>query len=58
MIIAIVVYRIKRYCASWRETLAEKLESLGYKLSRVDADVWMKRDFKPNGDPYHKYMLC
>ena len=31
---------------------------IGYKLSEVDADVWMKWDFKPNGDPYYKYMLC
>ena len=32
--------------------------STGYKSSKVDAEVWMKRDFKPNGDPYYKYMLC
>ena len=32
--------------------------SLGYKSSEVDSDVWMKRDFKPNVDPYYKYILC
>ena len=31
---------------------------LGYKSSEADADIWMKRDFKPNGDPYYNYMLC
>ena len=31
---------------------------LGYKSSEADADVWMKRDFNPNGYPYYKYMLC
>ena len=31
--------------------------SLGYKSSEAYADVWMKQDFKPNGDPYYKYML-
>ena len=30
----------------------------GYKSSKADADVWRKRDFKPNGDPCYKYMLC
>ena len=30
----------------------------GYKLSDADDDVWMRRDFKPNGDPYYKYMKC
>ena len=38
--------------------LAEILMSLGYKSSKADADVWMKRDFKPNVDPYYKYILC
>ena len=27
-------------------------------MSSEDADVWIKRDFKPNGDPYYKYTLC
>ena len=31
---------------------------LGYKSSEEDSDVCMKRDFKSNGDPYYKYMLC
>ena len=31
--------------------------SLGYKYFEVDSDVWTKRDFKPNGDLYYKYML-
>ena len=28
------------------------------KSSEADADVWMKRDFNPNGDLYYKYMIC
>ena len=32
--------------------------SLGYKSSASDADAWMKKYFKPNVDPYYKYMLC
>ena len=51
-------YGLKRYSATWREKLAETLKSLGYKSSETDADVWMKRDLNPNGDPYYKYILC
>ena len=41
-----------------RTKLAETLMFIGYKPSEVDADIWMKRDFKPNEDPYYKYMIC
>ena len=58
MIIARVIYGLKISGAAWRAKIAEKLMSLGYKSSEADADVWMKLDFKPNGDLYYKYMLC
>ena len=58
MIIARALYGLKSSGASWRTKIAETLMSLGYKSSEEDADVWMKRYFKPNGDPYYKYMLC
>ena len=58
MIMSRALYGIKRYGAAWRAKLAETLMSLGYKSSKTDADVWMKQDFKPNGDPYYKYMVC
>ena len=32
--------------------------SLGYKSPEADDDVWMKWEFKPNGDQYYNYMLC
>ena len=38
--------------------LVETLNSLESQSSEVDADVWMKEDFKKIGDPYYKYMLC
>ena len=58
MIISRVIYGLKSSSAAWRGEIAETLVSLGYKSSEVDADVCMNRDFKPNGDPYYKYMLC
>ena len=58
MIIARTIYGLKSSGSVWRSKLAETCMLLGYKSSEADADVWMKRDFKPNGDPYYKYMLC
>ena len=58
MIKARALYGLKSSGAAWREKLAENLTSLRYKLSKDIADVWMNREFNPNGDPYYKYMLC
>ena len=57
MIISGSLYGLKSSGAARREKLAENLMSTGYKSSEADADVCMKQDFKPNGDPYYKYML-
>ena len=57
-IISRALYGLKSYGAVWWEKLEEKLMLLGYKSSEADGDVWMKRDFKPNGEPYYKYMIC
>ena len=58
MIIATVICCLKRSGDERREKLAETLMSLGYKLSKADADVCMKQYSKPNGYPYYKNMLC
>ena len=58
MIIAIAIYCIKISSAAWRKQLGVTLMSLGYKSCKEDADVWMKRDFNPNGHPYYKYKIC
>ena len=58
MVVARSIYVLKSSDAAWRKKLAETLMLLGYKSSKVDVDVWMRRDFKPNEYPYYKYMLC
>ena len=58
MIITTALYGLKRSGAAWRGKLAETLMLLRYKSSEADADVCMNQEFKPNGDPYYKYMLC
>ena len=57
MIISRALYGLKSSSAACRTKLAETLMSLGYKSSEEDADVWMKRDFKPKGHPYYKYII-
>ena len=58
MIITKALYGRKSYGAAWKVKLAETLMPIRYKSYEADADVWMKRDFKLNGYPYYKYMLC
>ena len=57
MMIARAIYGNKSSGDAWRGKLAETLISVGYKSSETDTDVWMKRDFKPNGYPYYKYII-
>ena len=58
MIIERAIYGLKSSGDAWRSKIAGTLMLLGYKSSEADADVWMKRDFRPNGDPYYNYMIC
>ena len=58
MIIVRALYGLKSSGDVWSTKLAETLMALRYKLSEAGADVWMKQDFKPNGDAYYKHMLC
>ena len=58
IIIARSPYGIKSYGATWRGKLAEILMLLGYKSSEVGTGLYMKQYFKPNVDPYYKYIIC
>ena len=58
MITARALSVLKISGAAWKGKLSETLMSLGQKSFDSDADVWMKQNFNPNGDPYYKYMLC
>ena len=37
--------------------LAEKLNSVGYRSTESDPDVWIKRETTENSTAYYKYML-
>lgn len=57
MIIARALYGLKSSGAAWRSKLAETLRAMHYFPSEADPDVWLKKDVKPDGTPYWKYML-
>ena len=43
--------------ADWRSNLAETLNSMGYRYTESDPNVWIKRTTADNGTAYYKYML-
>ena len=53
-IIAIALYGLKSSGSAWRTKIAETLISLGYKSYEEYADVWTKRELKPNRYLYYK----
>ena len=58
MIIERSIYVLNSNRDTCRGKLVETLMSIGYKASEADADVWMKRYFKPNGNPKYNFVLC
>ena len=57
-IVVQALYGLKGAVASFRAFLAEKLESMGFKSSIGDPDVWLRADLKPDGEKYYEYILC
>jgi len=57
MLIVRALYSLKTSGASWRSTFAQKWIEMGYKATRVDPDVWLRADVKPNGLHYYKMLL-
>ena len=41
----------------WGAKLEEKLNSIGYRSTKSDPDVWIKRERTENVTAYYKYML-
>jgi len=57
MIIARALYGLNSSGVAWRSTLAQTMETLGYRPTQADPDVWIKNATKQNGEPYYKLML-
>ena len=57
MLVKEVSYRFKGYGAAFRERLTETLDTIGYKPSYADPDVWICPAVKPNIFEYHEYIF-
>ena len=52
------LYGLKSSGARFRDHLAASLRDLGFKSCKADADVWMRKNTKPDGFKYWEYCLC
>jgi len=52
------LYGLKSSGAAWRAMFAEfVINVLGFKPTRADADVYMRKNFRNGGTPYYEYLL-
>ena len=55
-IVTRALYGLKSASASFRAYMAEKLDSMGFKSSMTDPDVWLRPAIKHDGE-YYEYVL-
>ena len=53
MIITRALYGLKSSGASWRAMLSKSILEMGFQSSIVDPDVYLRRNNKPEGEPYY-----
>ena len=51
------LYGMKSASASFRAFMAEKLDTLGFRASYADPDVWMRPATKSSGEEYYEYIM-
>ena len=51
------LYGLKSLGAAWKSFLADMLDSIGFKISIDDPDVWIRAATKPTGETYYEYIL-
>jgi hypothetical protein len=56
-IVVRALYGLKSASFSFRSFAAEKLDSLGFKSSEADPDVWLRPAVKADGEEYYEYIL-
>ena len=57
MIIRKAAYGLKSSGFSWRQTLSQTIQDLGYTCSQADPDVYRRRAIKSNGEAYYELLL-
>jgi hypothetical protein len=51
------LYGLKSSGVTFRAFLAEQLDSMGFKSTNIDPDVWLQPAVKPDGEEYYEYVL-
>ena len=52
------LYGLKSSGAAWRAMFAEFIiNAMGFKPTRADADVYMRKNFRNGGNPYYEYLM-
>ena len=57
LIIDRYLYGLKSSGSYWCANIAETLNSMGYRSTYSDPDVWFKRAVDPSAEEYYKYIL-
>ena len=52
LVVVRALYGLKSAGASWWSELAQLLSDLGYESTKADADIWIHKAVKPNGQEY------
>ena len=59
LIVEKALYGLKSSGAAFRSFLAETFDSMGFRSSIADPDIWMRPSVKhDNGEEYYEYIVC
>jgi Reverse transcriptase (RNA-dependent DNA polymerase) len=57
VLIVRALYGLRSSGARWRDHLALTIRTMGFSACLADADVWLRKNAKPNGSEYYEYLL-
>ena len=58
VVIVRALYGLRSAGKSFRQHLAQTLDRAGFKSSRADPDIWMRKAVKPDGTKFYEYVLA
>ena len=57
MVVTRALYGLKSSGAVWRLMFADTIRRMGYRPTRVDPDVYVRKAVRDNGEPYYELLL-
>lgn len=58
LVVEKALYGLKSSGAAFRAFLAETIDSMGFKSSMADPDIWLRPAIKADGEEYYEYLIC